>query len=271
MESEILQDDYEHLDNDIFYTPVNIPGPGVDADVIFTEQFEGCACSRSCIGANTACGCVRGGSGMLFYYTKDGYLTDVDHPPDLIYECHINCKCDAECTNRLVQKGPHSGLELMEAGSKGLGLRCKVDLLKGAFVCEYAGEVIGAEEARRRYNIQQGLARPNYIFALREHFGMSEHSVLTYVDPTYIGNVGRYINHSCDPNLVVVPVRTDTAVPKLCLFARRNIPAQDELTFDYGGGLEPIQSAPDGWNNASVCHCEASDCRRVLPFDFSLG
>lgn len=267
MESEILQDNYEHEDDNIFYTPVNIPGPGVDADVTFFEQFEGCACSGLCVGADTDCGCVRGR--MPFYY-QGGILTDVDHPPDLIYECHVNCQCETECTNRLVQRGPHPHLQLMNAGPKGMGLRSKVDLPKGTFVCEYAGEVIGTEEARRRYGLQQGLGRPNYIFALREHFGESC-QVLTYIDPTFIGNIGRYVNHSCDPNLVIVPVRTDIVVPKLCLFARRDIPAHTELSFDYGGGLEPIQGVPDGWSGAKDCHCMADSCRRVLPFDYSLG
>nr|CAG4637240.1 EOG090X0AQH [Ceriodaphnia reticulata]SVE73109.1 EOG090X0AQH [Ceriodaphnia reticulata] len=180
-------------------------------------------------------------------------------------------QCGAQCANRLVQKGPHSGLQLMDAGPKGTGLRCDVQLARGTFVCEYAGEVIGAEEARRRYGAQKESGRPNYIFALREHFGTDDASVLTYIDPTYIGNVGRYINHSCDPNLLIVPVRTDTAVPKLCLFARRNIPAGAELTFDYGGGVEPLQGVPDGWSDGTACRCNSSVCRRVLPFDYSLG
>ena len=264
-ESEILHDDYEHVDSDLFYTPVNIPGPGVDFDVTFSEQFEGCSCLGSCVDSD--CSCVRGSK--PFYYSN-GRLTDSDHPPDLIYECHVNCQCDAKCANRLVQKGPHSGLKLMDAGLKGKGLKCNADLLRGTFVCEYAGEVIGVEEARKRYDTQKDLGRPNYIFALREHFG-TDSSVLTYIDPTNIGNVGRYINHSCDPNLSIVPVRTDTVVPKLCLFARRNIPADTELTFDYGGGVEPIQGVPDGWSASSPCHCMSSVCRLVLPFDYSLG
>lgn len=261
-----IRDDYEHVDEDLLYTPVNIPGRGV-AEVMFSEQFEGCACSGSC-DVGVYCGCVR--NRMPFYYSGGG-LTDSDNPPDLIYECHVNCQCESKCSNRLVQKGPHAGLALMDAGPKGIGLHCKVDLLKGAFVCEYAGEVIGAEEARRRYAIQKELGRRNYIFALREHFGKENCPTLTYIDPSSIGNIGRYINHSCDPNLLIVPVRTDTVVPKLCLFARRNISALTELTFDYGGGIEPIQGVPDGWSGGTVCQCMASVCRHFLPFDYSLG
>nr|SVE75298.1 EOG090X0AQH [Daphnia dolichocephala] len=135
MEIEVeIRDDYEHNAENLLYTPVNIPGHGVD-DVIFAEQFEGCACSGTC--ASIDCSCVR--SGSPFYYSG-GRLANPDIPPDLIYECHVNCQCDAMCTNRLVQKGPHSGLSLIDAGPKGTGLSCDVEILKGEFVCEYAGE-----------------------------------------------------------------------------------------------------------------------------------
>lgn len=266
MEIEVeIRDDYEHEEENLLYTPVNIPGRGVD-DTIFTEQFEGCACSGTCV--SVICACVRGQT--PFYYSGDG-LADPDIPPDLIYECHVNCQCDVTCSNRLVQKGPHIGLSLMDAGPKGIGLSCKVDLPKGAFVCEYAGEVIGADEARRRYARQKDFGLRNYIFALREHFGKDTVPILTYIDPSSIGNIGRYINHSCDPNLLIVPVRTDTFVPKICLFARRNVTAHTELTFDYGGEMEPIQGVPAGWNEGTACRCKASACRGFLPFDYSLG
>ena len=39
----MLQDNYEHSDESVLYTPVNIPGPGMDLSM-FDEQFEGCDC-----------------------------------------------------------------------------------------------------------------------------------------------------------------------------------------------------------------------------------
>nr|CAG4634970.1 EOG090X0AQH [Alona affinis] len=168
--------------------------------------------------------------------------------PLMIYECHENCSCTEDCANRLVQKGPHQRLNIMEADAKGWGLSCGSDLDPGTFVCEYAGEVIGDTEARRRF--AQRKTTSNYIFCLREHFG-PERIQVTYVDPTFIGNIGRYINHSCDPNLTIVPVRVENAVPKICLFARRHVVAGTELTFDYGGGCEttpqggPFENVPN--------------------------
>ena len=45
----------------------------------------------------------------------------------------------------------------------------------------------------------------------------------SFLVPLALGNIGRYLNHSCDPNLVMVPVRTSSAVPHLALFAARDI------------------------------------------------
>ena len=255
-DKEILMDNYEHASESVLYTPVNIMGPGADSS-LFDEQFAGCACSSvSCSGPD--CFCTRGTTNYI-----NGALCS--SPPLLIYECHDHCSCSEECANRLVQKGPHPHLEVFEAHVKGWGLRCAVDLPIGTFVCEYAGEVISDVEARRRFAQRKGSS--NYIFCLREHFGR-QRAVETYVDPTFIGNIGRYINHSCDPNLTIVPVRTDTAVPKICLFTRRHVAAGTELTFDYGGGCELMTA--QGPCERSVCYCASPSCRGFLPFDSSL-
>ena len=57
----------------------------------------------------------------------------------------------------------------------------------------------------------------------------------TYVDPTYRRNIGRYINHSCDPNLVMLPVRVNNNKLKLALFAFRDIKTGEELCYSYSG------------------------------------
>lgn len=256
MEKESFVDNYEHVCESVLYTPVNILGPGAD-ESLFDEQFVGCACSLpSC---SVDCSCTRGTSSYVA-----GVLS-LCSTPLMIYECHDHCSCSEECANRLVQNGPHPDLEVIETRVKGWGLRCRADLIPGTFVCEYAGEVIDEAEARRRF--AQRKTSSNYIFCLREHFGL-ERSQVTYVDPTFIGNIGRYINHSCDPNLLILPVRVDTAVPKICLFARRHIAAGTELTFDYGGGCEA--AVESGNASRSACYCSSLACRGFLPFDASL-
>ena len=38
-----------------------------------------------------------------------------------------------------------------------------------------------------------------------------------------IGNIGRYLNHSCDPNLAMVTIRSNSMVPHLALFTSRTV------------------------------------------------
>uniref|UniRef100_A0A8C5UFA6 SET domain-containing protein n=1 Tax=Malurus cyaneus samueli TaxID=2593467 RepID=A0A8C5UFA6_9PASS len=110
---------------------------------------------------------------------------------------------------------------------------CSTHIPRGSFVCEYAGEVLGFAEARRRI-LAQTPQDTNYIIAVREH--LHDGRVMeTFVDPTRIGNVGRFLNHSCEPNLFMVPVRVDSMVPKLALFAATDINAGEELSYDYSG------------------------------------
>ncbi|KAK6325524.1 hypothetical protein J4Q44_G00048660 [Coregonus suidteri] len=59
---------------------------------------------------------------------------------------------------------------------------------------------------------------------------------LYYVDATKEGNVGRFINHSCDPNLFVQNVFTDSHDPNfpvIAFFTSRVVKAGTELTWNY--------------------------------------
>ena len=79
---------------------------------------------------------------------------------------------------------------------------------------------------------RQRRAVPNYIFVVREHSRSG--TWRTIIDPTHTGNVGRFANHSCDPNLAVHLVRVASLVPRIALFASRDVPALAELTISYG-------------------------------------
>ena len=95
-----------------------------------------------------------------------------------------------------------------------------------------------------------------------------------------IGNIGRYINHSCDPNLIMVPVRVSSMVPHLALFARKKIKEGEELCFDYGDmdrkTSEKCSSLTDFVGREAVsksgiirttCLCRSANCVGVLPYD----
>ena len=101
-----------------------------------------------------------------------------------ILECNDNCSCEAaRCDNRLVQAGPCTHLTVLQVEGKGWGVLANRDLHQGEFVCEYAGEVIGEEEARARWRRQLQLQLSNYIMVVREYSGTSL-ACKTVVDPT---------------------------------------------------------------------------------------
>lgn len=192
-------------------------------------------------------------------------LNDIEHNEKMIYECNINCECSDSCQNRLIQHGLCVPLEIFVIKGKGLGVRATKVVKRGEFVCEYAGEVISQDEAMRRTEFQHGHFEMNYIISVVEHFSGADKKVATFVDPKFRGNIGRFLNHSCEPNLKMFPVRVNSTVPHLALFASRMISPGEELSFHYGNA-----ELNDGLNEKSVsktCYCGAKSCSGFLPFD----
>ena len=113
------------------------------------------------------------------------------------------------------------------------------------------------------------------MLVVREWAG-SRLAQLTIVDPTVIGNIGRYLNHSCRPNCRLVPVRTASLVPHLALFTSRQVAAGEELTFDYGepggggGGEGVLRPGGGAALGRTFCRCGAAECRGHLPYDAEL-
>lgn len=68
-----------------------------------------------------------------------------------IVECGANCKCcNDKCVNRVVQHGLQHELELFKTENRGWGVRTKIDIPSGVFVCNYAGDVLESRDADKR-------------------------------------------------------------------------------------------------------------------------
>ncbi|NWZ25248.1 SETMR methyltransferase, partial [Asarcornis scutulata] len=252
------------------YSPDNVPG--ADGDVDPTEiTFPGCSClTSSCVAP--VCSCLRQGENYDNLCLRAADNEEYARP---IFECNALCRCGESCQNRVVQRGLQLRLEVFKTAKKGWGLRTLEFIAKGRFVCEYAGEVLGFNEAHRRTQAQTP-QDSNYIIAVREHLHSGQ-VMETFVDPTYIGNVGRFLNHSCEPNLFMVPVRVDSMVPKLALFAARDIAAGEELCYDYSGRFcnSPLtnreqQTSEEDNRLRKPCYCGSRTCASFLPWDGSL-
>lgn len=242
--------------------------------------LPGCSChSHSC--SPGSCSCLQTCGQPYDTNGRLLNLTRTDSYSSPVFECNALCTCSDACSNRVVQRGLRLKLEVFSTEKKGSGVRTLETIPHGTFVCEYAGELISFEEARRR-QLAQTPVDHNYIIAVREHAGTGS-TTETFVDPAAVGNVGRFINHSCQPNLVMLPVRVHSVVPRLALFACRNIDAQEELTFDYSGGYR--NQSPEEMSSQShtasqgsgtnaplrkACHCGAKNCAQSLPLDLSV-
>ncbi|XP_028854962.1 histone-lysine N-methyltransferase SETMAR [Denticeps clupeoides] len=248
------------------YTPENVSGPGCSADP-GEVTLPGCECrAQSCHPAT--CGCQRRFGPP--YDERGGLLRRQDDGTGLcrpVMECNVLCGCGESCRNRVV-------LRVFRTQDRGWGVQAAEAVPRGRFVCEYAGEVIGREEAQRR-QLAQGPGDMNYIIAVREHAGQGP-AHETFVDPARVGNVGRFINHSCQPNLVMTPVRVHSAVPRLALFAGRDIAAHEEVTFDYSGRFGNGEGGPGepggtkGTHQRKPCYCGTQKCAGFLPLDVTV-
>jgi len=249
---------------DFEYISTNIPGPGADPDD-FEYDLAGCNCSGPCTAEDGQCSCLPYGQDN---YDSTGRLLHSIDSSLPILECSSHCQCalsmaTGECDNRCVQLGVTYKLEVFMTPGKGFGLRTLETIDKGRFVCEYAGEIIDAEEVERRSNLHKnGDDRHNYVLTLKEHFAAGPRIV--YIDPTLKGNLARFINHSCDPNLSLAVIRIGQRIPHVGLFAARHIEPTEELTYHYGP-LLPAAATVSGRSPARLCRCGAANCQKYLP------
>ena len=161
---------------------------------------------------------------------------------------------------------PGLRLDVVKTVKKGYGVCTRVDICRGTYVGEYIGEVITGSQAKERLYSRQNTSLPCYVVQYREHTATGT-VMTTNIDATYSGNIMRFINHSCSPNLAIVAVRSDSIVPRLCLFATRDISTGEELCFSYYGssGAEVNREALQ--LGKQPCYCESADCVRFLPLE----
>ncbi|KAL2337897.1 hypothetical protein Fmac_012343 [Flemingia macrophylla] len=191
---------------------------------IYSERFtqpipHGCDCVDGCVDYER-CACYVKNGGRKPYDCNKRLASLVES--SLIYECGPSCKCTSACTNRVSHHGIQFQLEIFMTKLKGWGVRTRSFIPSRSFVCAYLGEV----HSNRQYG-----SRPDfddYILKLGDG--------KIFIDVTRCGNIGRFINHSCSPNLIFKYVTNgcnDKILPYKMLFALKDIPAGRELSYDY--------------------------------------
>jgi histone-lysine N-methyltransferase SUV39H len=182
-----------------------------------------------------------------------------------IYECNDNCRCGPKCRNKNVQFGRKVEVEIFKTASeRGWGLRCRQDLHQGQFIDTYRGEVITDEEATRREDMATK-AKASYLYSL-DKFEADMQQKAYLVDGEFMGGPTKFMNHSCEPNCRQYTVsynKHDPHIYDIAFFACRDIPAGEELTFDYLDKEEGDEMEDPG-EDAIECLCGAKKCRKWL-------
>ncbi|GAB4841259.1 hypothetical protein Ancab_021991 [Ancistrocladus abbreviatus] len=183
-----------------------------------------------------------------------------------IKECWSKCGCSKHCGNRVVQRGITFKFQVfLTPEGKGWGLRTLEDLPKGAFVCEYVGEILTIKELYRRVLRRSFSEKTSYAVLLDADWGsgvLKDEQTLC-LDATSYGNVARFLNHRClDANLIHIPVEVDTPnhlYYHVAFFTARKVDALEELTWDYGIDFDD----PDDDFKAFRCLCGSSFCQNM--------
>lgn len=259
--------DDEAPPTDFNYVRENITN-GVANQLLDPSFLVGCECFPRCV--PNRCLCPKNSGGHFAYDRCKRILLPPGSP---VYECNKSCKCSKECPNRVIQKGLTTRVCIFRTpDGRGWGLKTREFIPKDKFVVEYVGEVITSDEAERRGKLYDS-RQQTYLFDLDFY----DKDATFTVDAYKYGNVSHFINHSCDPNLRVYSVWVDTLdprLPRIGLFAVRDIQAGEELSFDYMMTGSDIDSPMSPSKHAKqlktfvtervYCACGAKNCRKYL-------
>jgi SET domain-containing protein len=143
---------------------------------------------------------------------------------------------------------PALSFEIRRSAIQGRGAFALRRIRPGQRIIEYTGERITPDEGDSRYE-ETGMGRHHtFLFTLDDE---------TVVDGKRGGNESRYINHSCDPNCEAV-----IEDGHIYIYAKKNIQADTELTYDYQYERRPDHTEED--EQFYACRCGSPNCRGTI-------
>ncbi|KAH7696095.1 histone-lysine N-methyltransferaseH3 lysine-9 specific 3-like [Aphelenchoides avenae] len=241
------------MDDDLLDARFNYTEWNVDSDGKFREKhMRGCSCEGKC---GKDCECVKRSTIQLY---EDGRVKGVSklwdsmHAYDL-YECSEICSCSEMCGHRMSPPVYSIKSALFKTEHAGFAVECLQYIEQGTFVAEFVGEMVARDEQTNRTQ--------EYAYQIFSKDSRSE----LFVDPTRFGNIARFFNHSCFPNLV--PIRyykrhRNVARPSIGFVAWRDAVPGDELSIDYGQAWwEQRIQEQEGF----FCRCSSKFCYYPAP------
>ncbi|XP_019068268.2 histone-lysine N-methyltransferase, H3 lysine-9 specific SUVH6-like [Solanum lycopersicum] len=240
-------------------------------DWYYISRPQGCNCTSGCSDSEQ-CSCASRNGGEIPFNTRGSIV----RAQPLVYECGPSCKCPPSCKNRVSQHGPRYHLEVFKTESRGWGLRSRDHVSSGSFICEYVGELLDEKEAENRIDNDEYLFDignydeeiPKRNVARNNNLKVDSNSSMRKdedgftLDAIRYGNVGRFINHSCSPNLYaqnVMYYHGDKKVPHIMFFASESIAPLKELTYHYNYHIDHVYDK-NGDVKRKNCRCGSRKC-----------
>lgn len=155
--------------------------------------------------------------------------------------------CGVDCRNQRFSKKEYANISIIKTEKKGFGVRADQEMEPDTFIYEYIGEVIDEKTFKKRmveYDLQ-GFKHFYFMMLQRGQF----------IDATVKGSLGRFLNHSCEPNCYVEKWVVGDKL-KMGIFSKRQVKAGEELTFNYNVDRYGANSQP--------CYCGESNCIGVI-------
>mmetsp|Transcript_30678 Transcript_30678/g.74747 ORF Transcript_30678/g.74747 Transcript_30678/m.74747 type:complete len:739 (+) Transcript_30678:112-2328(+) len=175
---------------------------------------------------------------------KDGSC----HNRAVRYECYKpTCSPENGCKNHRLRNRQWTPHVIKPSPQRGFGFFCKNDVKEDDLIIEYIGEIIDEPECTRRMKkMHEDRARNYYFLKL---------SSTMIIDATVMANDGRFMNHSCNPNCVAQVWIVD-GLKRVGLYAKHDIPADTELTWNYNFGTVGEKE--------QACQCGAPNCSGIF-------
>ncbi|XP_010468534.1 PREDICTED: putative inactive histone-lysine N-methyltransferase family member SUVH10 [Camelina sativa] len=223
-----------------------------------------CTCRQGSCGASRSgsCACVQRNVGGLPYVENA-----LETRGPMVFECGGSCACSKKCKNKMIQTGLNFSFEVFKTRYCGWGLRSWDPIRAGSFICEFAGDMIiakGGEEeddyvfdTSRVYNSFKWNYEPELVGedASNKVSEAIRVNLSLVISANKSGNVARFMNHSCSPNVFWQPIAREQNglwCMYIGFFAMKHIPPLTELRYDYG--------ASPGVGQKKRCLCRSKKC-----------
>jgi SET domain len=149
---------------------------------------------------------------------------------------------------------PTEIFDIKPQSGRGLGAFAKKNYPANFFLCEFTGVNVTESEAGK---LVKGNSGPVYVMAIPRAVKKARGAATTlYIDGSK-GNVARYINHSCEPNVSFNTwVSPFDGLPRIAVYTTKPIRAGTALGVDYAWsrcGLAKI-----------TCKCGSKTCKGFI-------